>query len=336
MNSLNLEQRNNRLLYRELFFKANEGFKEQLSILKRTNFCKNDKMCCKIRYSGLSPLEIRNLKADNDKAAVNYAELFVPWGYNKDFDWEKADCDVKFNNDCAKSAFPDYVNLVLSKLPGPLYFYYCKNLDKNGICVKEGEKTALCSFPNAVATILPQECGFREWQRLSLIKIKNEISRDILLKLQEIELRRQTFSCKKTGTCCKLSSSEYSYETLLEKAKNGDKFATQFTSVFVPYENREKAKEIFPEYVDFVLSQLDEDENIYFYHCNYLTEDNLCSRYNERPDICKDFPNNPLSILPHNCGFKEWKEEVSVAAMLLHALAEITQFNMERIESALN
>jgi Fe-S-cluster containining protein len=156
-----------------------------------------------------------------------------------------------------------------------------------------------------------------------------------LIKLKEIDLYRSQFSCKKTGTCCKLASSEFSYEELKEKAQNGDNFASQFTSIFIPYKNIEEAKKVFPDYMEVVNDYMDSDEKIYFYHCPHITEDNLCSIYEDRPQICSDFPNNPLAILPPNCGFCEWKEEVIVATMLLHALIEICDFNIKKIEAAL-
>ena len=88
--------------------------------------------------------------------------------------------------------------------------------------------------------------------------------------------------------------------------------------------------------MDLVKQTLDEDENIYFYHCPHLSSENTCTIYEKRPEICRDFPDNPLSILPTTCGFYEWKEEVSVAAMLLHALIEILEFNQEKLEIILS
>jgi len=229
-----------------------------------------------------------------------------------------------------------YVNLVLSQLNGPVYFYYCQNIGDDNKCNLSGNKTHLCNFPASVTTLLPQECGFREWQKQALTKINDEISRDILIKIKELnEYRLKSFQCKRTGTCCRLASSEFSYEDLKYKAQNNDKFAKQFTSIFIPYKSIDEARQVFPEYVDMALKQLGDDEELYFYHCPKVTDDNLCSIYDDRPEICREFPNNPLAILPLNCGFKEWKEDVMVAAMLLHALVQITEFYHEKIEIAL-
>ena len=87
--------------------------------------------------------------------------------------------------------------------------------------------------------------------------------------------------------------------------------------------------------MDLVVQTLDSDEKIYFYHCPHITDDNVCTIYEKRPQICSDFPDNPLSILPPVCGFYEWKEEVMVASMTLHAMTYIYKFYLEKIEAVL-
>jgi len=337
MTILDLEQKNNRILYRELFFKANEDFKKQLNSLKIHKYCKNCGICCKIRYTNLSPSEIFKLSQTGDKISSEYLSLFLPYGAEKNFDYESNSfIDQNINHNHALKANINYVKSVITKHPEPLYFYYCKNLDESLCCSLKKDKSFLCSsFPDSVTTILAEDCGFRDWQKAALKKIREEISRDILIKIQEIKEFRFSFDCKKTGTCCRFACSEFSYEELKEKAKNNDSFATQFVSVFIPYDNIEDAIKIFPEYVDLVFQHLDDGEKAYFYHCTHVTDDNLCSIYEFRPQICKDFPDNPLSILPSVCGFKEWKEDVQVASLILHALIEILEFNIKKIEYAL-
>jgi len=337
MNNLDLEQKNNRILYRELFLKANEDFKKQIIGLKTHKYCKNCGTCCKLRYTNLSPSEIYKLSQKEDKISSEYLRLFLPYGAEENFDYESNSfIDQNINNNLALKTNTNYASLIISKNTEPVYFYYCKNHEESSNCSVKKEESTLCSsFPDSVTTILPSKCGFRDWQKAALQKIQEEMSRDILIKIREIKEFRYSFDCKKTGTCCRLASSEFSYEELKEKAKNGDNFATQFISVFIPYDNIEDVKKIFPEYIDLVFLQLDEGEKAYFYHCPHVTDNNLCSRYEFRPQICRDFPDNPLSILPPVCGFKEWKDDVLVASMILHALIEILEFNIKKIEYAL-
>lgn len=337
MNKVDLEQKQTRVLYRELFWKANEGFNEQINSIKSPFFCKKCRTCCQIRYTDLSPQEIYELALQGEEISSEYIDLFIPYGTDGTFDYKISNkIDLTVNNQAAMNANKDHVELILSKHSSPVYFYYCKHMK---ICNKKNpvSKSQLClQYPNSVSSILPSECGYREWQKMAIDRIKTQISKDIYLKLQDIEKYRQTFSCKMTGTCCKLASSEFSYKELKQKAQNGDNFAKQFTSVFIPYESIEDARKIFPEFIDFAKEKLDADEEIYFYHCPHVTEDNRCSIYEQRPQICKDFPNNPLSILPPNCAFCEWKDEVSPVALLMHALVEISEFNLNKIEKALS
>lgn len=171
--------------------------------------------------------------------------------------------------------------------------------------------------------------GNKKWQCAVLKMFDEEIARDIYIKWQEILAYRKNFSCKKCATCCNLACSEFSPEQLSQKAKNGDNFATQFLSVFVPYSSKEEARKIYPEYIKMLEDNKEDD--VYFYHCPKLSECKLCSDYENRPQICRDFPDNPLSILPKSCGFYEWKQEVEPVALLCHSMMEIIQFYKEKI-----
>ena len=73
------------------------------------------------------------------------------------------------------------------------------------------------------------------------------------------------------------------------------------------------------------------DEPVYFYHCPKLNDCKRCSDYENRPQICRDFPDNPLSILPESCGFYEWRKEVEPIAMMLHAMVEIIDYYKQKI-----
>ena len=297
MNNFDTERKNNKILYRELFFRANAGFKEQINGLKAELFCKNKKICCKIRYLGFSPCEINSLRKEGEKTYDEYAKFFLPYGAGEDFDYENNNyIDIKLNNELAENVEKEYVNTIIKKLQGPIYFYYCKNINNNNHCYLEDnkkQKSLICSFPHSITTLLPKQCGYRKWQQKALEKIQDEISKDILIKLKEINLFREQFNCKKTGTCCRLAGSEFSYKELKEKAGNGDKFAGEFTSIFIPYENLDEVKKLFPDYVEMVMHYLDEDEKVYFYHCPHVTENNLCSIYEKRPEICLNFPRIP-------------------------------------------
>ena len=176
-------------------------------------------------------------------------------------------------------------------------------------------------FNQRVEKIKPQE----------FLKFLNE---DILKEIYEQKLKilkiRKKISCTGCAACCKLACSEFSYDELKQKAQNGDNFATQFISVFVPYDTEVEAEKIYPEYFELLKNKA-EDEKVYFYHCPKVTEDNRCPDYENRPQICRDFPDNPIGFLPKICGYTKWKEEVEEQSLKLHSLMEIIEFYKSKI-----
>jgi len=336
MNTLETERKNNRVLYRKIFFEADKTFKKQLAKLKSDFNCSNCRRCCELRYSNNSPSEIYDLAKEGDIVSEEFIKLFIPYGAEKFFDYEKNNnISHKKNNENALQTDKDYVSRVLSLSNADVYFYVCKNFtEKDCDC---SEKTSLCKeFPANMTTVLPEKCEFVEWQKLCIKTIKNEISQDVSKKIFNIQNYGKEFECNRCATCCNLACSEYSYEELKQKAALGDNFATQFTSVFIPYNSIEEARKIFPEYVELVEKTMDTDEKIYFYHCPHLSKEKTCTIYEKRPEICRDFPDNPLSILPPTCGFCKWKEEVMPAAMTLHAMTYIYNFYLEKIRHSLS
>ena len=174
----------------------------------------------------------------------------------------------------------------------------------------------------------------QKWQKQCLELLNGELSKEVYDKMLEILAYRKMFKCTGCATCCKLACSEYSFDELKEKAENGDNFASQFTSVFVPYENFEDARAVYPEYVDLVTAKT--EGKINFYYCPKLTDDNRCSDYENRPQICKDFPDNPLDILPEKCGFCAWKEEINPIALMLHSMIAIIEFYKRKLTEVLS
>jgi len=185
------------------------------------------------------------------------------------------------------------------------------------------------NFKGELLDCYPSDSEGFIWQTKVLDLLKENISKEIFRKLNEILAYRTKFNCVGCATCCKLACSEYSPEELKQKATNGDNFASQFISIFVPYKSIEEASKIYPEYIN--LLKENGEENVYFYHCPKLTKDNRCSDYENRPQICRDFPDNPLSFLPKSCGYNEWKTEIEPIALMLHAMLEIIEFYTDRI-----
>lgn len=42
------------------------------------------------------------------------------------------------------------------------------------------------------------------------------------------------------------------------------------------------------------------------FNCTHLKEDNLCKVYENRSEVCKNFPCSPWQEVPEGCGFEGW------------------------------
>ena len=176
----------------------------------------------------------------------------------------------------------------------------------------------------------PAGCKLREWQMQAITYLTGDYRTKLKAAYKAIMDKRENYQCNRCGDCCRLAVSEYSYAQLKQRAMRGDKYSEDFVSVFVPYESEEEAKKVNPEYFE-LLNTLVDDQKIYYYYCPKISDDNLCTMYEDRPDICKDFPYNPLKLLPSRCSYNEWKNEVAHQAMLLKAKTDIINFYKEKL-----
>ena len=144
---------------------------------------------------------------------------------------------------------------------------------------------------------------------------------EIKSEFEKICRERENFSCGGCGACCRFAVSEFSPDVLKSKAQNGDNFASQFINTFVPYNSIEEAREIYPEYVE-MLENLTDGE-FYIYHCPKVTDDNRCPDYDNRPQICRDFPEINGVFLPKTCSFTPWKLKSESVWLKINAMIDI-------------
>jgi Fe-S-cluster containining protein len=188
----------------------------------------------------------------------------------------------------------------------------------------------ICSVKNCniekkdVFTDYPVGCAYRDWQKQVLSFLEGEYKQRLKNTYKMIMDKKCEYECIKCANCCRLATSEYSYEQLKQRAMRGDKYSKDFVSVFVPYKSEEEAKLANPEYFK-LLEDMMENQKVYYYYCPKLVG-NLCSDYENRPNICKDFPHNPLKLLPSTCSFNAWKNEIAKQSMLLKAKTDIINF----------
>ena len=124
--------------------------------------------------------------------------------------------------------------------------------------------------------------------------------------------------CNKCGTCCNCASPSASYLKLLEKAAAGEEFARDFFSIFFPYKNIEEPKTLYPDITERSIKALSKDrvnlnpEDLVFYKCRYYSEEKQCLIYEDRPELCRDFPGSPFAILSEKCAYYNWAAECRV------------------------
>ena len=123
--------------------------------------------------------------------------------------------------------------------------------------------------------------------------------------------RRPQVLCKMCGKCCRMSTTSKTYEEIKSLADAGDKGALDFLEIFEPYESVEAAKNADSATVNNIIKMLSSDGNydeskMTFYHCRFIGDDNLCSKYLDRKELCKHFPSSPWAVVPPGCGFEGW------------------------------
>jgi Fe-S-cluster containining protein len=117
--------------------------------------------------------------------------------------------------------------------------------------------------------------------------------------------------CRKCGRCCKvIVNPDYTYEELTAMREKGEEYAKEFLNLFEPYPSVEAAKRVDEAAVNNIIeklkSQLYNTSNITFYHCRYISSDNLCAIYEERPEICAKYPATGWVVVPPKCGYEAW------------------------------
>lgn len=116
--------------------------------------------------------------------------------------------------------------------------------------------------------------------------------------------------CLMCGKCCRVVTTGTQHEELVELAAKGDVYAKEFLEIFAPYPSIDDARKASNETVENILEHMKNDDkstdNLTFYYCRYLQDDNMCSRYEDRMTLCKHFPSSPWAIVPPGCGFSGW------------------------------
>ena len=118
--------------------------------------------------------------------------------------------------------------------------------------------------------------------------------------------------CKKCGRCCRVvANNNYSYAQLKNMAADGNEYAQDFVNLFIPYSSIAEARAVDAEAVDNIINHLKADklyneQDLTFYKCRYIMDNNLCSIYEERPALCIHCPSSGWVVTPPGCGYESW------------------------------
>jgi Fe-S-cluster containining protein len=114
-------------------------------------------------------------------------------------------------------------------------------------------------------------------------------------------------ACDRSGECCRGAAQVAPWFGALRQAALGDTTVRAFLNQFVPYASLEEARQHAPDAVAASLeigqSRGDPPEALVFYHCRFLKGRSDCQIYEDRPALCRDFPESPFGAVPGCCGY---------------------------------
>ena len=158
-----------------------------------------------------------------------------------------------------------------------------------------------------------------------------------MLNMFEKELKILRPTCCSLGDCCKGASPSKPWHVMLKRAGEGDEFGRQFFSIMIPYASHEEAAKVVPGLVERTKraakknpEQFQSDDDLVFYRCRYLREDNRCGVHEDRPQFCRDYPDTPFVVMPPGCAFEPW--ERTCRAKYNEMKAEVAQLKQLQAE----
>lgn len=161
---------------------------------------------------------------------------------------------------------------------------------------------------------------------------------DIVKRVQEL-LKLPQDLCHTCGKCCRIATFKggLNYEQLLELAQSSPQSeqeavqvdgAKDFLTIFEPYESTAEARKFAPEFVDQTLESFGKkDDEMSFFTCRYLGDDNLCKIHEDRPHLCRMYPiPHERTLFNPGCGFeKKAKENWAEIQEIMRQLEELTK-----------
>lgn len=139
--------------------------------------------------------------------------------------------------------------------------------------------------------------------------------------LWEVQLNiKKPATCKRKALCCKVATSVRPWEKLANVANNP--YLKDFFNIFIPYPSAIDVKKLYPEAYDACMkvakSRNINPDDIVFYKCRFLVEPSHCPIYEDRPSVCRRYPDSPFDAIPSICGYHDWSEACIKKTIALH------------------
>lgn len=145
--------------------------------------------------------------------------------------------------------------------------------------------------------------------------------------------------CKTCGKCCRIAlfKGGLTYEQVLELSQRNPQSeeeavqvdgARDFLTIFEPYESTAAARLFAPEFVDRTLVNFNKkDEDMTFFYCKYIGDNNLCMVHEDRPHLCRMYPiPHEKTLFNPGCGFEEKaKENWAEIQAIIRQLEELSR-----------
>jgi len=146
------------------------------------------------------------------------------------------------------------------------------------------------------------------------------------------------------GQCCKCASPSSPTDELIRRAGEGDAkevniFAQEFLSIFIPYKTIDEARAVNPKIVERSINTCKSGNNkvsedkLVFYHCKYISDDNKCLVHEDRPQLCRDYPDMPYLVFAAGCAYEKWAAKCKAKYELLKKELEFAKKQQEGIRN---
>ncbi|MEW5821856.1 MAG: YkgJ family cysteine cluster protein [Cyanobacteriota bacterium] len=145
---------------------------------------------------------------------------------------------------------------------------------------------------------------------------------------EKLNIKKPT-SCNRMAYCCKAATSVKPWIKINNAKINQN--LKDFFNIFYPYYSHEDVKNLMPDAynacMEIAISRPDINiEDIYFYKCRFLRQPNNCMIYEDRPTLCRKYPDSPFDSIPITCGYNKWSIDCKQKHIMMQSQLHTLKF----------